>query len=216
MRIYLLIPCLILCACDKLPLGDTSGSVEVSAHEFLSPKDLNIEKMRFTATPAPVQVAIFRSSHRSATDRWDHETYDQIMWTNGEETHKDVIIAPRSFYIDFPDPEVKTSENVFRDSWRLHAGFYSYDINDYGFVSSNWTSSDIEATGEVIYTKNTKAETEDLVFKFRMFVVSLEEAKRIHPELKIDHDEGTTSWSAAYRLDEETAQGKVGDAEPNP
>ncbi len=216
MRILLLIPCLILSSCDKLPWADTTGIVSESVHEFLSPGDLGIVKRRFTATPAPEQVAIFRSSHHSATDRFDHTTYDQIMWKNGEETHTDVIITPRSFYVDFPEPEIKTSENIFRDSWRLHADGYRYDINGCRFVSSNWANSSSLATGQIVYTKNSKTMSEDLKFEFRMFIVSLEEAKRIHPELKVNYKKGTTSWSAAYHVDEEAGNEANADAEPTP
>ncbi|MDP0491182.1 MAG: hypothetical protein Q7Q71_09065 [Verrucomicrobiota bacterium JB023] len=129
------------------------------------------------------------------------------MWTNGEVAHKDVVIADRTFYVDFPEPNPKTAENIFRRSWRLWAGGYSYDINDYAFVRSSWSHSDAEAVGEIVYTKKTDSETEDLVFNFRMFIVSLKEAKALHPELEIDNEQGTTRWEAAYLVNETAKQG---------
>ena len=210
MRIYPILLCFIVCSCDKNSQEEHESAVSVGEYEFLAPEDLSIEKQRFTARPNHDQVAIFRSSHRSAIDPHDHQTYDQIMWTNGKEAHKDVIIADRTFYVDFPEPETKTSENIFRRSWRLWAGGYSYDINDYGFVRSSWSGSSTEAVGEIVYTKKTKTKTEDLVFNFRMFIVSLEEAKALHPELNIKREEGTTSWEAAYLVNENAAEQGVG------
>ena len=206
MRIYPLLLCLIACSCDKNSPEEREQVVSVAEYEFLSPEDLSIQKQRFTARPNLDQVEIFRSSRRSAIDPHDYQTYDQIMWTNGEEAHKDVIIADRSFYVDFPEPETKTSENIFRRSWRLWAGGYSYDINDYGFVRSSWSGTGTEATGEIVYTKKTKSKTEDLVFNFRMFIVSLEEANALHPELNVEREEGTTSWEAAYLVNETAEQ----------
>ncbi len=231
MRYYPILLCFIVCSCDKNSQeereqsiaahqyeidaqGERQKSVSVGAYEFLAPEDLNIEKQRFTARPNKNQVAIFRSSHRSAIDPHDHLTYDQILWTGGDEAHKDVIIADRTFYVDFPQPDPLTGENIFRRSWRLWAGGYSYDINDYGFVRSSWDSSDTEATGEIVYTKKTSSKTEDLVFNFRMFIVSLEEAKTLHPELNIERKEGTISWEAAYHVDETTEQGVGGQPAP--
>ncbi len=202
MRISLLLLSLIVCSCDKKSPEEPEQGISVAKHEFLAPEDLNIQKQRFTARPNQDQVAIFRSSHRSAIDPLNHQTYDQIMWTKGEEAHKDVVIADRTFYVDFPEPEPQTSENRFRRSWRLWAGGYSHNINDYGFVRSSWGSKGTEATGQIVYTKNTESKTEDLIFNFRMFVVSLEEAKTLHPELDVEREEGTTGWEAAYLVDE--------------
>jgi hypothetical protein len=216
MRIYPLILCLIVCSCDEKSPDDSKEVVSVATHDFLSPEDLSIQKQRFTARPNRDQVAIFRSSHRSAIDPLDYRTFDQIMWSNGEEVHKDVIIADRTFYVDFPEPEIKTPENIFRRSWRLWAGGYSYDINDYGFVRSKWTGTDSDATGELVYTKKTKSKTEDLVFNFRMFILSLEEAKELHPELNVEREEGTTRWQAAFLVNTDAEQAGTGQPATRP
>ncbi|MGJ8723474.1 MAG: hypothetical protein ACSHYB_02865 [Roseibacillus sp.] len=202
MRIELLLLCFIVSSCEKQSPEPSNEVVSVAKHKTLAPEDLNIQKQRFTARPNQNQVAIFRTENSSTIKPFRNRTYDQIMWANGDEVHKDVLIADRSFYVDFPEPENQTSENLFRRSWRLWAGGYNYDIDDYAFVRSSWKSSTTEATGEVVYTKKSKTMSEDLVLNFRMFIVSLDEAKKLHPELDIERDEDTTSWEAAYFFEE--------------
>jgi len=195
---------------------DESQSVSVTSSDDLSPKDLGITKQRFTSYPEPHEVAIFRSRNRSKREPQQNQTYDQIYWTNGGQATNDVVIAPLSFYMGYPEPEGNSREQLFRDSWHLQAGGYGYDIKQYTFVESSWSSSTERATGKVVYTKNNVTKSEDLIFEFEMFVLSIPEAKRLHPELKnleAKIKKGTTSWQAAYHLNEEAEQVGAGDAE---
>jgi len=80
----------------------------------------------------------------------------------------------------------------------LRAGIYHYDVDDYCFNGYSFGGSAEEAIGQISYTKNSKTRPKDLEFKFKMFIVSLKEAKEMHPELDIENEPGDTSWSAAY------------------
>ena len=178
--------------------------------DVLTPKDLNIQKETFVAQPSEKEVAIFRTELINSLKPYQNLIYDQISWNNkGEKIFKNVVISARSYYIDYPEEIPKTEENIFRDNWRLRAGMYRYDVNDYSFLGSEFSSSGDQANGQVAYTKKTKSKTKDLEFKFKMFIVSLEEAKKIHPELDVVRDEGTNSWQAAFFYDNETNQTKM-------
>lgn len=197
--------------CNKRPDVDSPHqTVSVGECNELSPNDLGIEKRRFTAFPKSDEVAIFRSKKRSQLDPDQSQTYDQIYWTNGEKATSDVVLAPLSFYLGYPEPEANNREQLFRDSWRLRAGGYGYDIKEYTFAGSSWNSSSERATGKIVYTKNNVTKSEDLVFEFEMFVLPISEATKIHPELKKNWesrmDIPTTSWQAAYFLNEKAEQ----------
>ena len=178
--------------------------------EELSPNDLGIQKQRLVAFPKPEEVVIFRSRIHSKVEPPQNLTYDQIHWTKGGEARIDVVIAPLSFYLGYPEPETNSREQLFRDSWRLRAGGYRYTIKDYTFIGSHWGSSAERTTGRFTYTKNYVTKSEDLVFEFEMFVMPISKAKLIHPELeewdaKIEN--GTTLLQAAFILNEEAEQG---------
>jgi len=215
MRIKALFIAVFLSAgCNKRADVDSfSQTISVKACEELSPKDLGIQKQRFVAFPKPEEVAIFRSRNRSRLKPNQNQTYDQIYWTKGGQAKIDVVLAPLSFYLGYPEPEANNREQLFRDSWRLQADGYGYDIKEYKFVESHWSSSSERATGKVVYTKNNVTNSEDLVFEFEMFVLPISEAKRIHPELEKTEskmEKGTTSWQAAYLLNEEAEQASGG------
>jgi len=200
----------VFAGCDKPnDVNSSSQTISVKTCEELSPKDLGIQKQRYVAFPKPEEVAIFRSRMRSQLEPAQNQTYDQIHWTNGGQATIDVVIAPLSFYLGYPEPEANSREQLFRDSWRLQAGGYGYNIKEYTFVESHWSSSAERATGRVAYTKNNVTKSEDLVFEFEMFVLPISEAKRIHTELEKSEaklEKGTTSWQAAYLLNEEAEQ----------
>ena len=203
----LLISVFLSAGCNKqADVDSTSKTISVKASEELSPKDLGIQKQRFIAFPKADEVAIFRSRNRSQLRPNQNQTYDQIHWTKGCQATIDVVLARLSFYLGYPEPEASNRERLFRDSWRLQAGGYGYDIKEYTFVESHWSSSSERATGRVVYTKNTVTKSEDLVFEFEMFVIPISEAKKIHPELEelgSKSEKGTTSWQAAYHLNED-------------
>lgn len=209
-----------LAGCGKQSANDDqSRSVSVESSQQLAPKDLGIQKQRFVAFPKPQEVAIFRSSIRSLLEPHQNRIYDQIHWTNGGQAANDVVIAPLSFYLGYPEHEANDREQLFRDSWRLQAGGFGYDIKEYTFVESGWSSSDERATGKVIYTKNHVTESEDLVFEFEMFVLPISEARRIHPNLEklgTKIEKGTTSWQAAYLVNEEAQQAGSGQPATRP
>jgi hypothetical protein len=210
---YILLSLSICClsACNKQSHGDNlARGVSVEDSQELSPKDLGIEKHRFTASPKAGEVAIFRSSDRSRLDPHQHRTYDQIYWTNGGVAEATVVIAPLSFYLGFPESDIDNKEQAFRDSWRLRAGGYGYDVKNYTFASSAWNHSDVRASGKVVYTKNAVTPSEDLVFEFEMFVLPIEEAKKIHPELagmEAKIRKGETSLRASYVVHEDAGGG---------
>jgi len=185
--------------CDKQS-STAANKIRVSVETplELSPKDLGIEKHRFHAFPQSDEVAIFRSKYRSRINPLQRQTYDQIFWTNKGQVAEDIVITPLSFYLGYPEPQNNSPEQQFRDSWRLRAGGFGYDINEFTFLQSNWTSSDERSTGKVVYTKDCVAKPEDLVFEFEMFVLPISEAKRIHPQLEVEREKGTGSWKAAF------------------
>ena len=202
MRLYIIFPLLFLGACQKEPQKQQDEhKMSVKNYPYLEPSDLNIQKRRFSATPKSNEVAIFRYEEESKLKPSQHKVYDQIMWTNGKEAHIDVVIAPLSFYLDYPESETEDPETFFRDSWRLQAGLAGYVIKDYTFLRSNWTFSQLKAEGSVVYTKKNRTKSEDLVFKFSMFILSLEEAKKLHPKLDIERDQKTYSWEAAFLVE---------------
>lgn len=206
--IALLIFVCLFSGCNKRDdVDDRSRTISVKACQELSPSDLGIQKERFVAFPKPEEVAIFRSSKRSQLVPNQNQTYDQIYWTNGGQAEEDVMIAPLSFYLGYPaEPEDNSREQLFRDSWRLQAGGYGFDIKEYAFVRSDWSSSAERAIGRVVYTKNHVTNSEDLVFQFEMFVLPISEAKRLHPALEEKIEKGTSSWKAAFPLNEEAEQ----------
>jgi len=190
-------------------------AVEHNKSNILSPKDLNIDKQQFLARPSDKQVAIFRAETINNIDPRFSQSYDQIFWRkNGQEVEVNVVVAPLSFYNGYPEPDKEDEKTFFRDSWSISAGMFSYDVEEFSFVSSAYGSSNLSlsleaenfesgierstATGEIAYSKNSDTHSKDLEFKFTMFILSLEEAKKMHPELKIECDDSTTSWNAAY------------------
>lgn len=206
----LLFVCLFAGCNKQVDIGANIRTISVKACLELSPGDLRIQKDRFTAFPKPEEVAIFRSRKRSRLTPNQNQTYDQIYWTNGGQAEEDLVIAPLSFYLGYPpEPEDDSREQLFRDSWRLQAGGFGFDIKEYTFVSSNWSSSAERATGKVVYTKNNVTQSEDLVFEFEMFVLPLSEAKKLHPRLEEKNEKGTTSWKAAFLLHEEVEAGSA-------
>lgn len=198
--LLLSVNCLSISSCKKL--GSSSGGPRVKAHDTLSPSDLDIEKYRFTARPSKTEVAIFRT-YVKTPEYPPGITYDQISWRgDGSEVHQDIVIIPRELYADFPQPDPKTAENIFRSRWRFRAGSYRYSIDDYATVggSSSWGDHS-DAEFERIYTLNTKTKSHDLVFNCRMFIVPLVEAERIHPELKKISRKDIQLWEASYHLE---------------
>ena len=209
----------VLVACEKSSNGEKiksgDGEVRRFTSEVLTPKDLGIQKECFAASPSSDQVAIFRVEHINRLNPKRHKIYDQIFWEkNGREVVVDVVIVPLSFYVGTPEIAKSSPETFDRDSWNLRAGIYSQVITEYSFLGSSFGSGGSNfsvqglgmdakigtshARGEIAYTKNIKTESKDLEFKFMMFVVSLEDAKKMHPKLDIDPDETTSSWKAAY------------------
>ena len=204
----LIFVCLFTGCNKRVDIDANTRTISVKACEELSPKDLRIQKDRVIAFPKPEEVAIFRSRKRSILAPDQNQTYDQIYWTNGGPAEVDVVIAPLSFYLGYPpEPEDNSREQLFRDSWRLQAGGYGFDIKEYTFVSSGWNNSIERATGKVVYTKNNITQSEDLVFEFEMFVLPFSEAKKLHPKLEEKTEKGTTSWKAAFLLKEEAESG---------
>ena len=154
--------------CDKRADTDSSSqTISVKACEELSPKDLGIQKQRFVAFPKAEEVAIFCSRNCSQLKPHENQTYDQIYWTKGGQAKIDVVLAPLSFYLGYPEPEANDRELLFRDSWRLQAGGFCYDIKEYTFVESHWSSSSERATGKVVYTKNNVTKSQDLFLSLR-------------------------------------------------
>lgn len=197
---------------------------------MLSPSDLGIQKQSFVARPTAKQVAIFRVEHINRLEPKYRRIYDQIYWKKeGDEVVVNVVIAPLSFYVGTPESDGDRPATFFRDSWNLRAGSYRHDVTEYSFVGSSFGSGNTNlsirglglsakigssyAQGEIVYTKNSETESKDLEFKFTMFVVSIEDAKKMHPKIDINPDETTTSWKAAYFLDtQRTEQESDGDA----
>lgn len=196
MRYLCLLPLLAICSCGKK--SPESASVTVNWNHSLSPADLDIRKQRFTAQPAKHQVAIFRSSVRNVLDPLERRVLDQIFFSNGEEVHVDLVQAPLSYYLGKQEFDGKDPETLFRDSWNIHAGAFRFVVKEYAFEGSSFDSGDSEAKGWMAFTKHTETRSKDLIFNFRMFIVSLEEAKKIHPELKTDHPPGTKKWEATH------------------
>ena len=187
-----------------------SHRVDRFSSDILRPKDLNIQKETFVAHPSEGEVALFRTEVINSLRPDQNIVYDQISWNNkGEKVFKDVVISARSYYIDYPEEVPNTEENIFRDSWRLRAGMYRYDVNEYSFLGSKFSSKGDEVTGQIAYTKKTKSKTKDLEFKFKMLIISLEEAMKMHPELDIERDEGVNSWDGAFFYDKVTNQTKM-------
>ena len=108
--------------------------VTVKEEEYLSPKDLNIQKHRFTASPSAREVAILRTSLSDRLKPGRNMVFDQILWSAQKDVQKDVVIASRSFYLDRIEPEVYSPETAFRDRWRIQAGGFLHDVDDYSFV----------------------------------------------------------------------------------
>ncbi|WP_367874401.1 hypothetical protein [Luteolibacter sp. Populi] len=194
-------------------LGMRDGSAKAGAPaqgstEVLSPKDLGIAKHRFSARPGANEVAIFRTRYHSALDPLEKMTFDQIYFTNGDLAVADVIIAPMSFYRDQPEQTEKTAETLFRDSWRLRAAGFNYEVKDFTFLRSGFGPNGFggNSTGELVYTRNRTLKSEDLVFHFEMIVMSLEKAKKLHPKLESEVQSLTGPWAAAYVLDTEPGE----------
>ncbi len=204
MHKHLILIAVFLSACEDKPASIVeSGSIKVNAsresYPYLSPEDFGIQKNRLSITPQSGQVAVLRYVRENNKEEHDQFIFDQIKWTNGEQVHWDVIEAPLSFYNGY-QVVGESREEQFRDSWRLKAGYLSEVIIDYHFLESSWSSSEVEVIGRMAYSKNTVTKSEDLVCHFRLFVLSLEEAKKLHPELDVERDEGVRQWSAAFTL----------------
>lgn len=191
---------------ESEPLG-----LSVTRSEHLAPEDLGIQKMTFRAHPSADEVAIFRSSFSSRTEPPHRQTYDQIYYDPENPVEVDLVIAPLSFYVGYPEPEPATRENAFWDSWKIRADKFSYDVIDYCFVGSTFSSLQERSVGEIVYSKNSVSHTKDLQINFEMFTLSLEEAVRLHPELKESREKGTVSWGAAF-LVEEKGKGRLEEA----
>lgn len=206
---------LISCGKTGTRRHDAGAVVEHKASEVLSPRDLGIQKESFIARPAATQVAVFRVEHINRLEPKYHRIYDQIYWRkHPEDVVVDVVIAPLSFYLDKPEADTSRPETFFRDSWKLRAGSYRYDVTEYAFVESSFGClsshlsirglgvgvelGDSYAEGEIFFTKNTETQSKDLEFRFSMFVLSLEDAKELHPELDVERKDSTFSWAAAY------------------
>jgi hypothetical protein len=177
------------------PIPGTTGRVSVEKCDTLAPHDLGIEKRRFKATPKPDEVAIFRCRWEDKQTPGMKMSFDQIYWANGEPVYEDLVIVPLSFYLGYPPENQEDPE--FRDSWRVSAGNFNRDVKEYAFIGSNYTSGVGTANGKAVYSKNRKARSEDLIFTFEMFVMSFEDAKKLHPEIAGNMEKGTASWKAA-------------------
>ena len=178
---------------------DVPKKIESVSSDTLSPKDFGINKYSFVARPSEKEVAVFRTRTKNRLKPYEDQVYDQIFWrSDSKEVQVDVVVVPRSFYIGYPEYEELTEENSFRDSWRLSAGLFHYDIDEYSFETSNFSTSEQKVNGNIVYTKNSKTRTKDLEFTFDLFIITLEEAKAMHPELEKDRKVGTTSWNAAF------------------
>lgn len=214
---HLLLPAiLLLSACDRNPppdLANRRASLETAT--TLAPQDLGIEKRRFRIVPGPGQVAVFRSKQRSRLETFDRRAYDQIQWTNGKEAVQDVVIAPLSFYLGTPKPKDDAEARQFRDSWRLRAGGFGCDIDEYTFVRSGWSTSQERLQGKVIYTKDIDLKTEDLVFEFEMFVISLDDAVKLYPDLDLEEQKKYKDyWKISFLAPENEEGPSGGSGEP--
>jgi hypothetical protein len=184
-------------SCNKREFSSlNSRMLSVETCSTLAPSDLRIEKRRFKAKPNPDEVAIFRCRCEDKEKPGMSLSLDQIYWANGIEVHEDLVIAPLSFYLGYP-PE-NQDKPQFRDSWRLSAGNFNRDVNEYSFIGSKYASSLEKVTGKAVYSKNLDARTEDLVFTFEMFVMSFEDAKNRYPEIAANMGKGTASWKAVF------------------
>lgn len=213
--VVLLLP--IVCWSCKSQNGD-HASVRHESSEVLTPDDLGIKKESFIARPKADEVAIFRVEKLDRLKPEMSMIYDQIFWRSElDDVVVDVVIAPLSFYVGKPESDSEDPETFFRDSWSLSAGMYRIDVEDYSFVGSSFGSGhewikikgmgleagteSAFAKGDLSFTKHSMTKSKDLEFKFRMFIISLEDAKKMHPELDIERSENETGWSAAYMLD---------------
>jgi len=201
---YLLISAIpFLSGCDKgPPAASSSHGFKVENAPSLTPQDLGIEKRQLRAMPGPGEVAVFRARRVSRLEPHEQMTLDHIQWTNGKEAIETVLIAPLSFYLGYPDSKGAPKEAQFRDSWRMRAGHLNHDINDHCFLKSEWNTYGDRAEGKVAYTKNFVTQSEDLVFEFGMFVISLAEAGKRYPDLDLKGKKDINgSWKAVFQID---------------
>jgi hypothetical protein len=204
-------------------ISSNTPKVDCKESNILTPGDLGIDKQTYTAHPNADEVAIFRVERIDNLEPRFNMIYDQLFWVRDQkEVSVNVLLAPMSFYKGYPEPEKDQEgnileESIFRDSWKLQAGMFSHDIDKYTFLNSSHSSGRLDtslkiagfdstfqtstASGDLVYTKNSQTKTEDLVFKFTMFIVSLEQAHQLHPEFDPKIDESTNSRNSAFILE---------------